>query len=37
MTEFALFKNSFKIQIGADTDIGGGRENQDDYFIIQNV
>ena len=24
-----------KWQVGADTDIGGGRENQDDYFIWQ--
>ena len=26
---------SLKWQVGADTDIGGGRENQDDFFIWQ--
>lgn len=30
-------RTSLKWQIGYDTDIGGGKENQDDCFVWTNV
>src|SRR5690348_8966855 len=36
MTKFVSSSNNLKWQVGLETDIGGGRENQDECFVWNN-